>query len=115
MYSINFSRHKLMNKFTHFGIFPVWDYLSFWKLKILLNANVTWKSEGFLFNTKWAIFQLYHGEHIFDVMMMMSALYYTNMLSWIFIVLAFWNTTPILLHSRHIIQTPSQPVFALNP
>jgi hypothetical protein len=32
-----------------------------------------------------------------------------------YIVLAFWNTTPILLHSRHIIQTPSQPVFALNP
>ena len=54
-------------------------------------------------------------SYIFDVMMMMSALYYTNMLSWIFIVLAFWNTTPILLHSRHIIQTPSQPVFALNP
>jgi len=43
-------------------------------------------SEWLLFNAKWAIFQLYHGERkdLFGEMMMVSALYYTNMLSWIF-------------------------------
>jgi len=43
-----------------------------------------------LFNTNSAIFQLYHGENklIFNEMMVMRfALYWTNMLSWIFIVL----------------------------
>jgi hypothetical protein len=38
----------------------------------------------------------------FDEMIMMSSLYYTNMLSWIFIVLAPWNNIRVvdmLLHS----------------
>ena len=41
-------------------------------------------------------FQLYHGENklIFNEMMMIrSALFLTNMLSWIFIVLAHWNNS----------------------
>jgi len=39
-----------------------------------------------LFNTNSAIFQLYNGENksIFNEMMMRSALYLINMLSWIF-------------------------------
>jgi hypothetical protein len=42
---------------------------------------------------KWVIFQLYHGENMlhFDEIMMMSALYHNNTLSWMFIVLAHWN------------------------
>jgi hypothetical protein len=48
-----------------------------------------------LFNANSAIFQLYHGENklIFNEMMK-SALFYTNTLSWIFIVLAYWNNSP---------------------
>ena len=43
-----------------------------------------------LFNANSAIFQPYHGENklSFNEMMMMPALYYTNTLSWILIVLA---------------------------
>jgi hypothetical protein len=43
-----------------------------------------------LFNANSAIFQLDHGENklIFNEMMMRSALFRTNMLSWILIVLA---------------------------
>ena len=39
-----------------------------------------------------SIVQLYHGENklLFDKMINMSALYYTNRLSWILIVLADW-------------------------
>jgi hypothetical protein len=42
------------------------------------------------------IFQLYDGENklIINEVMMRSALYYSNMLSWIFIVLAHWNNSP---------------------
>ena len=41
-----------------------------------------------------AIFQLYHGKNmfIFNEMMMSSALFQTNILSWIFIVLAYQTT-----------------------
>jgi len=37
-----------------------------------------------LFNSNSAIFQLYHGKNklIFNEMMMRSALFYTNTLSW---------------------------------
>jgi hypothetical protein len=85
-------------------------------------------SEWLLFNTNSAILLLYHGENklIFNEMMMRSALYYTNMLSWIFIVLAHWNNSPWIDMSPlsdtlfvtplgHIILIPSQPVFALSP
>ena len=49
-----------------------------------------------LFNANSAIVQLYDGENklIINEMIMRSALYYTNTLSWIFIVLAHWNNSP---------------------
>jgi hypothetical protein len=76
--------------------------ISFWYLNewLLLNANS-------------AIFQLYHGENklIFNEMMMRSTLYQTNTLSWIFILLAHWNNSPLW----HIIPISSHPVFALSP
>jgi hypothetical protein len=59
-------------------------------------------SEWLLFNATSTmsdcclIFQLYDGENklIINEVMMRSALYYSNMLSWIFIVLAHWNNSP---------------------
>ena len=47
---------------------------------------------------------VYHGENklIFNEMMMRSALFLTNMLSWIFIVLAHWNNSPRIDMSLHI-------------
>jgi hypothetical protein len=47
-------------------------------------------------NAKWAIFQLYHGMNKlhFD-QMMMSAFYKTNTPSWILIVQANWNNSPL--------------------
>jgi hypothetical protein len=50
-----------------------------------------WVSEWLLFNTNWAIYQVYHDENklIFNEMMMRSA----RLLSWIFIVLAHWNNS----------------------
>ena len=50
-----------------------------------------------LLNAILAIFHLYHGKNklIFnDIMMMRSALYKSNTLSLIFIVLAHWNNSP---------------------
>ena len=57
-----------------------------------------------MFNANSTIFQLYHGENnlIFNEMMMMSALYWANTLSWNIIVLAHWNNSPwedMSLHS----------------
>ena len=59
-------------------------------------------SERWLFNANSAIFQLYHGENklIFNEMMMRSALYLTNTLSWI--VLAHWNNSPQIDVSPHL-------------
>ena len=50
-------------------------------------------------------------------MLMRSTLYYTNMLSWIYILLAHWNNSPRIdiAQLEHIIQIPSQAVFALYP
>jgi hypothetical protein len=49
------------------------------------------------------MFQLYHGENklIFKEMMTRSALYKTNTLSWIFIVLAHWNNSLRIDKSPH--------------
>jgi hypothetical protein len=60
-------------------------------------------SEWFLFNANSAIFQLYHSENklIFNEMMMSSALYYANTLSWIVIVLGHWNNSPRVDMSLH--------------
>jgi hypothetical protein len=57
--------------------------------------------DGFLHGN---IFQLYHGKNklIFNEMMMRSALYYTNTLSWIFIVLTYWNNSLWIDLSPHL-------------
>jgi hypothetical protein len=56
-----------------------------------------------MFNANSTICQLYHGENklIFNEMMMRSALYETNTLSWMFIVLAHWNS-PLVDMSFHL-------------
>jgi len=75
-----------------------------------------------LFNANSAIFQLYHGENklIFNErMMMMAALFWTNMLSWIFIVLAHWKNNlqvDMSLHSDTLFWFRAKPslLFLLN-
>jgi hypothetical protein len=64
---------------------------------------ISWVSEWMLFNANSAIFQLYHGDNklIFIEMMMRSALYQTNTLSWICIVLAQGNNSPRVDMSLH--------------
>jgi len=49
-----------------------------------------------MLNANSAIFQLYHGENklIFNEMMVRSVLFCANTLSWIFIVLGYWNNSP---------------------
>ena len=67
------------------------------------------------FNSNSAFFQLYHCEE----MMMRSALYWTNTLSWIF----FYSVSSLKQQSTyrhvsplaHIILIPRQPDFALSP
>jgi hypothetical protein len=45
--------------------------------------------EWVIVNAKLAIYQIYHGKNKLQFNeMMMSTLYYTNTISWIFIVLA---------------------------
>ena len=63
-----------------------------WELSLVSNVY-EWVREWLLFNTSSAIFQLYNGENklIFNEMKMTSALYYTNMLSRIFIAIPHWN------------------------
>ena len=65
---------------------------------------IDWVSEWLLFNAISAIVQLYYGENklITNEMMMRSALFLTNTMSWIWIVLAHWNNNPrveMLLYS----------------
>jgi hypothetical protein len=59
------------------------------------NHRAVGVSEWLLFNANSAIFQLYHGENklIFNEMMIRSALFQTNKLSWICIALAHWNNS----------------------
>ena len=60
--------------------------------------------ESLMFNAKWAIWQLYHGLklHFDEMIMMMSTLYKTNTLSWIFIVLPHqWNYSAWVDMSLH--------------
>ena len=66
----------------------------------MLNQSVI---DWLLVNANSAMFQLYHGENklIFNEMMMRSALFKTNMLSWILIVLAHWNNSPRVDMSLH--------------
>jgi len=59
------------------------------------------------YTSEWLLFKInflvYHGEIKLDLdeMMMMSALFQTNTLSWIFIVLAHWNNSPEVDISLH--------------
>jgi hypothetical protein len=56
-----------------------------------LQSPISILSELLLCNANSVIFQLYHGgknKLIFNELMMRSVLYYTNTLSWIFIVIA---------------------------
>ena len=48
---------------------------------------------------------------------MMSALFLTNTLSWIFIVKTHWNNSPqveMSFHLGHIILIPNQPVIVIT-
>jgi hypothetical protein len=63
------------------------------------NGSSEWVSERLLFNAKWAIFQLQYiswQEHVTFHEMMMSTLYWYNMLSLNFIMLAHWNDSPLV-------------------
>jgi hypothetical protein len=62
-----------------------------------------WVSEWLLFNVNSTIFQLYHGEKlIFNEIMTRSALYYTNTLSWFFLILlVHWNNSSRIDMSPH--------------
>ena len=57
-----------------------------------------------LFQLKWVEFQLYLWQEqvTFDEMIMISTFYYTNTLSWIFIVWAHWNNSPSVDMSLHL-------------
>ena len=70
--------------------------------RVYLNFHLV-SEWGLLLNANSAIFQLFHGENklIFNEMMMRSALYSTNALSWIFIVLSHWNNSPRVDMSLH--------------
>ena len=54
-------------------------------------------------NTFYTSLYIYHGENKlhFDKMMMMSALYWTNTLMWMFIDLSQWNNSPRVDTSIH--------------
>jgi hypothetical protein len=59
--------------------------------------------EWLLLNVNSASFQLYHGDNklIFNEMMMRFTLYWTNTLSWIFIVVAHLHNIPRVDMSFH--------------
>jgi hypothetical protein len=78
-------------------------------------------SEWLLLSVNSAIVHLYYGESksIFNEMMMRSALFSTNMLSWIFIVLARRNNSPRVDMSLHSVtlfwfRANQSLVFLLN-
>jgi hypothetical protein len=56
------------------------------------------------FHANSAIFQPYHDENKLNLLMRWwwGPLYQTNTLSWIFIVLAYWNNSPLIDMSRHL-------------
>jgi hypothetical protein len=87
-----------------------WDHLFF-----LIEIYDQLKGEWLLLNANSAI--SWREQFTFDEMMMMSALYYINMLSWLFIELAHWNksTGRHVAPPRHIILILCHPVFALTP
>jgi hypothetical protein len=78
-----------------------------WYQQISGNIDFSLKpvSGRLLFNANSAIFQIpvYNDENklIFNEMMMNSALYKSNTLIWIFIVLAHWHNSPRIDMSPH--------------
>ena len=78
---------------------PYYRYI----ISILTTKILQWVSGWLLFNANSAIFQLYHSENklFFNEMIMRSALYETNTLSWFCIVLAHWNNSPQICMSPH--------------
>jgi hypothetical protein len=86
--------------FVTFFIFPV-NVL--YHVCYFVTPDCNWVIERLLFNVNSAIYQLYHGENklIFNEMMMRSAWYYTNTISWIFMVLVHWNKSPRVDMSLH--------------
>jgi hypothetical protein len=70
-------------------------------------------SERLLFNANSVIFQLYHGKNklIFNEMMMRSALYLTNMLSWILLcqttLILFLSISLIFVYRSSIVESSS--------
>jgi hypothetical protein len=78
-----------------------------WYQQISGNIDFSLKpvSGRLLFNANSAMFQIpvYHDENklIFNEMMMNSALYKSNTLIWIFIVLAHWHNSPRIDMSPH--------------
>ena len=64
-----------------------------------LLQNIVELSEWLLFNANSAIFQLWREQVNFNEMM--STLFYTNTISWIFTVLARWNNSSRIDMSPH--------------
>jgi hypothetical protein len=86
---------------------------------LLLSLGQHFRSDCYL-TPKLVIRQPYHGEYElhFDEKLMMSTLYSTNKLGWIFIVLVYWNNSPrvdMSLHSDTISWFRHKSVFALHP
>jgi hypothetical protein len=78
--SVIFQLYYKENKLLY-SLMNLWWCLS-WIFKVVIIAY-----------TKWVIFQLYLGENKQHFDKMISTLYWTNMLSWIFVVLAHWNNS----------------------
>jgi hypothetical protein len=92
--TITYTHHQQRSsQFSCFWFYAIYFFT-------LVQSHCEWVS-----NAKSAIFKLHvhHGENklIFNEMMMISAWYYTNILSWIFIVLAHWNNSPRIDMSLH--------------
>jgi len=104
----------------HQNLTTFWYHLGWWFIVIITHdaiyhAGITFltclchplfvesMSEWLLFNTHSAIFQLYHGETklIFNERMMWSALYKSNTLSLICIMVAHWNNSMRIKMSLH--------------
>ena len=76
-------------------------------------------NEGLSFNVQWTFWQLYCGKNKlnFDEMIM-SALYWTNTLSYIFIVVTLWSNgmrVDISLHSNTLLWFQAIQVFVFTP
>ena len=130
IYVTKWNEHMFFHNYIHMYIYNIYLKHHYWCMMTYVTL-----SDWLLFNANSAIFQLYHSENklIFNKMMMRSALYSTNMLSWIFIVLAHWNNslridisphsdTLFWFHANqstdrhvtplwHIILIPWQPVY----